>query len=69
LQIWGLPESTNNEDILEVVQSMLRGSVLHYLRLLINYHFRAACDYFVDDRVEDRGELLVGKGNPALGDP
>ena len=39
--------------------------MLSYLRLLTNDHFRAACDYLADDRVEDCGEFLVGKCNPA----
>ena len=40
-----------------------------HLSLLTGYHARAARDYLVDDRIEDRCEFLVGKSNLALEDP
>jgi hypothetical protein len=36
---------------------------------MIHYDTRAARDDFVDDRIEDRFEFLVGKSNLALADP
>lgn len=66
LQIWRLPESTDDENVLKGVQNMVKWGVLRYLSLLTSYHTRAARDYLVDDRVEDRGEFLVGKSNPSL---
>jgi hypothetical protein len=46
-----------------------RSGMLHHLGLLMNYDAQAARDYLVYDRVEDRFEVLGGKGHPALVDP
>jgi hypothetical protein len=42
---------------------------LPHLNPMIHYDSRAARDDLVDDRIKDRFEFPIGKGNLALVDP